>query len=108
MEVPNCEELDSACFRERPPNSKIEIPSTSWGWDTSDLPTIWPTVSHDDLCAVNSTVTVPVRRQRRARVPCAIPQLSEGSSDDISEYEMKKEDDKKIGDGDMSGVKHVY
>ena len=27
---------------------------------------------------------------------------------DISEYEMEKEDDEKIGNGDMSGMKHAY
>ena len=64
MEVPSCEGLDSACFRERPPNFEVEIPSISWGWDTSDLSTIGPAVSHDDLCAINSTVTILVRRQR--------------------------------------------
>jgi hypothetical protein len=106
--IPNCGGSRSTCPGNGPPHSPVEIPNRGWGWESADLPTAGPVVIDHDLHEVNTPITALVRTQRRARVSYAIPELSEGSSDDISEYEMKEEGDTSIRDGDMHGVRHVY
>jgi hypothetical protein len=86
-----------------------------WGWEPgpaniarAKFPTTGPMLSNEEPEPINTRVTTPGRRPRRARVPCEITQLSEGSFGDISEYETEEEADANTEDGDMSVVKHVY
>jgi hypothetical protein len=84
------------------PDMDIGGPNGDYGWQASGP-------SRGDFGGpVNIGVTPSLRRRRRSRVNCPIIQLSGASNSDISDYETEDEEDGNTGQGDLSGLKHVY
>jgi hypothetical protein len=80
----------------------MEGPSSGHDWQD------FGPANNADHSPVNTAVTASLQRKVRHKVDCPIPQLSGDSISDISDYETKKEEDANSGEGDLSGVKHVY
>jgi hypothetical protein len=57
---------------------------------------------------MNQTCVSPVRKRRRIRVPRQVAQLSDGSESDISDYEIKEDEDVNVEDSGRDGMKHRY
>jgi hypothetical protein len=59
----------------------------------------------DYLAEGNESFVPPMKRIRIHR---EVPQLSEGSESELSEYEMEEEEETDVGDSVSDGIKHVY